>query len=75
MWSCWAQPASRCVHSPYVTTVGGTSFQHPFLVSAEVSDYISGGGFSNIFPQPSYQVSLKAQFGLLFPYPRDRSVF
>ncbi|XP_008938458.1 PREDICTED: tripeptidyl-peptidase 1, partial [Merops nubicus] len=33
--------------SPYVTTVGGTSFKNPFLVTAEVTDYISGGGFSN----------------------------
>ncbi|XP_044284087.1 LOW QUALITY PROTEIN: tripeptidyl-peptidase 1 [Varanus komodoensis] len=43
--------------SPYVTTVGGTSFRDPFLVSAEVSDYISGGGFSNVFPMPSYQAA------------------
>ncbi|KFV69113.1 Tripeptidyl-peptidase 1, partial [Dryobates pubescens] len=42
--------------SPYVTTVGGTSFKNPFLVTTEVSDYISGGGFSNVFPMPSYQV-------------------
>ncbi|KFQ29592.1 Tripeptidyl-peptidase 1, partial [Merops nubicus] len=34
--------------SPYVTTVGGTSFKNPFLVTAEVTDYISGGGFSNV---------------------------
>lgn len=39
-----------------MTTVGGTAFQHPFLVSTEVVDYISGGGFSNVFPMPSYQV-------------------
>lgn len=52
-----------CVHlrcprfpSPYVTTVGGTSFKNPFLVTEEVTDYISGGGFSNIFPMPGYQV-------------------
>ncbi|KFO10110.1 Tripeptidyl-peptidase 1, partial [Balearica regulorum gibbericeps] len=42
--------------SPYVTTVGGTSFKNPFLVTAEVTDYISGGGFSNVFPMPDYQV-------------------
>uniref|UniRef100_A0ACB8FGG5 Uncharacterized protein n=1 Tax=Sphaerodactylus townsendi TaxID=933632 RepID=A0ACB8FGG5_9SAUR len=48
--------------SPYVTTVGGTSFEHPFLVSAEVVDYISGGGFSNVFPMPSYQVSAVKEF-------------
>uniref|UniRef100_A0ABM5FVG7 Tripeptidyl-peptidase 1 n=1 Tax=Pogona vitticeps TaxID=103695 RepID=A0ABM5FVG7_9SAUR len=48
--------------SPYVTTVGGTSFQHPFLVSAEVADYISGGGFSNVFPTPSYQAAAVKRF-------------
>ncbi|KFP19966.1 Tripeptidyl-peptidase 1, partial [Egretta garzetta] len=42
--------------SPYVTTVGGTTFKNPFLVTAEVTDYISGGGFSNVFPMPDYQV-------------------
>lgn len=42
--------------SPYVTTVGGTSFKNPFLVTEEVTDYISGGGFSNVFPMPEYQV-------------------
>ncbi|XP_030055637.1 tripeptidyl-peptidase 1 isoform X1 [Microcaecilia unicolor] len=42
--------------SPYVTTVGGTSFKNPFLVTHEVTDYISGGGFSNVFPMPDYQV-------------------
>lgn len=44
------------VLSPYVTTVGGTSFKNPFMVTAEVTDYISGGGFSNVFPMPDYQV-------------------
>lgn len=48
--------------SPYVTTVGGTSFQHPFLVSAEVTDYISGGGFSNVFPMPKYQTAAVKNF-------------
>ncbi|CAN2390892.1 Pro-kumamolisin [Pristimantis euphronides] len=42
--------------SPYVTTVGGTSFKNPFQVTYEVTDYISGGGFSNVFPMPDYQV-------------------
>lgn len=45
-----------CSPSPYVTTVGGTTFKNPFLVTAEVTDYISGGGFSNVFPMPQYQV-------------------
>ncbi|XP_028581325.2 tripeptidyl-peptidase 1 [Podarcis muralis] len=48
--------------SPYVTTVGGTSFQHPFLVSAEVTDSISGGGFSNVFPMPKYQTTAVKRF-------------
>uniref|UniRef100_A0A1A7XPN0 Tripeptidyl-peptidase 1 n=1 Tax=Iconisemion striatum TaxID=60296 RepID=A0A1A7XPN0_9TELE len=43
--------------SPYVTTVGGTSFKNPFKVSYEVTDYISGGGFSNVFQMPDYQAS------------------
>ncbi|XP_028252198.1 tripeptidyl-peptidase 1 [Parambassis ranga] len=42
--------------SPYVTTVGGTSFKNPFKVTYEVTDYISGGGFSNVFKMPGYQV-------------------
>uniref|UniRef100_A0A667ZWE1 Tripeptidyl-peptidase 1 n=1 Tax=Myripristis murdjan TaxID=586833 RepID=A0A667ZWE1_9TELE len=43
--------------SPFVTTVGGTSFKNPFKVTYEVTDYISGGGFSNIFKMPDYQAS------------------
>ncbi|KAL2099113.1 hypothetical protein ACEWY4_005593 [Coilia grayii] len=43
--------------SPYVTTVGGTSFKNPFKLSYEIVDYISGGGFSNVFDMPDYQVS------------------
>ncbi|XP_062481239.1 tripeptidyl-peptidase 1 isoform X2 [Pezoporus occidentalis] len=48
--------------SPYVTTVGGTTFKNPFLVTAEVTDYISGGGFSNVFPMPQYQAAAVGQF-------------
>jgi hypothetical protein len=36
--------------------VGGTSFKNPFKVTYEVTDYISGGGFSNVFKMPDYQV-------------------
>uniref|UniRef100_A0A8C5BFP9 Tripeptidyl-peptidase 1 n=1 Tax=Gadus morhua TaxID=8049 RepID=A0A8C5BFP9_GADMO len=43
--------------SPYVTTVGGTSFKNPFKMTYEVTDYISGGGFSNVFKTPDYQAS------------------
>ncbi|KAM4797097.1 tripeptidyl-peptidase 1 [Rhinophrynus dorsalis] len=48
--------------SPYITTVGGTSFKNPFKVTWEVTDYISGGGFSNVFPMPTYQVSAVSQY-------------
>ncbi|XP_078418458.1 tripeptidyl-peptidase 1 isoform X2 [Cetorhinus maximus] len=43
--------------SPYVTTVGGTSFKNPFQITAEVTDFISGGGFSNVFRMPDYQAA------------------
>ncbi|XP_053564829.1 tripeptidyl-peptidase 1 [Bombina bombina] len=48
--------------SPYVTTVGGTAFKNPFQVTHEVTDYISGGGFSNVFPMPDYQVSAVSRY-------------
>nr|XP_046267848.1 tripeptidyl-peptidase 1 [Scatophagus argus] len=48
--------------SPYVTTVGGTSFKNPFKVTYEVTDYISGGGFSNVFKMPDYQASAVAAY-------------
>ncbi|MEE6520340.1 hypothetical protein FKM82_018178, partial [Ascaphus truei] len=48
--------------SPYVTSVGGTSFKNPFQVTCEVTDYISGGGFSNVFPMPDYQVSAVGRY-------------
>ncbi|XP_074073574.1 tripeptidyl-peptidase 1 isoform X2 [Macrotis lagotis] len=48
--------------SPYVTTVGGTAFKNPFLIVEEMVDYISGGGFSNIFPRPEYQDKAVSQF-------------
>ncbi|XP_025972990.2 tripeptidyl-peptidase 1 [Dromaius novaehollandiae] len=48
--------------SPYVTAVGGTSFKNPFLITAEVTDYISGGGFSNVFPMPDYQAAAVRHF-------------
>ncbi|KAI7804596.1 putative tripeptidyl-peptidase 1, partial [Triplophysa rosa] len=48
--------------SPYVTTVGGTSFQNPFKVTYEVTDYISGGGFSNVFSMPDYQTGAVGKY-------------
>lgn len=50
------------VTSPYVTTVGGTSFKNPYKVTYEITDYISGGGFSNVFKMPDYQVISGLQF-------------
>uniref|UniRef100_A0A8C7A3D6 Tripeptidyl-peptidase 1 n=1 Tax=Neovison vison TaxID=452646 RepID=A0A8C7A3D6_NEOVI len=61
--------------SPYVTTVGGTSFQNPFRVTSEIVDYISGGGFSNVFPQPSYQEEAVAQFLSSSPHLPPSSYF
>ena len=43
--------------SPYVTAVGGTSFDIQDTPSAEHAHTISGGGFSDVFPQPEYQQS------------------
>lgn len=54
------------VLSPYVTTVGGTSFKNPFKVTYEVTDYISGGGFSNVFGMPDYQVLMIMMIILIF---------
>lgn len=61
--------------SPYVTTVGGTSFKNPFLVTYEVTDYISGGGFSNIFPMPDYQVSAVKNYLKNIPKPPPQSYY
>ena len=44
---------------PYVTTVGATKNFNPEVVAIDNSiGYSSGGGFSNYFPQPSYQVDV-----------------
>ncbi len=48
--------------SPYVTAVGGTVLAKHGLL--EDGNYISGGGFSNVFAQPSYQV--RALHAILF---------
>lgn len=45
------------VSSPYVTGVGGTGFNNPFGTGDEFAYEISGGGFSNVFKQPSYQTA------------------
>ena len=51
------------VSSPYVTAVGGTALKNPFTISGEYGYEISGGGFSNVFGQPTYQ-SDKVKFYL-----------
>lgn len=62
------------VSSPYVTTVGGTSFKNPFQVTYEVTDYISGGGFSNVFKMPDYQVMTVRASDQTFPVIAHRAV-
>uniref|UniRef100_A0A8D1K8B8 Tripeptidyl-peptidase 1 n=1 Tax=Sus scrofa TaxID=9823 RepID=A0A8D1K8B8_PIG len=61
--------------SPYVTTVGGTSFQNPFRITNEVVDYISGGGFSNVFPRPSYQEEAVTSYLTSSPHLPPSSYF
>lgn len=41
--------------SPFVTAVGGTQFSGILETGHEVAWYGSGGGFSNLFSQPSWQ--------------------
>ena len=48
--------------SPYVTTVGGTALNDPFTLPAEYGYEISGGGFRNVFPRPSYQNDVVAKY-------------
>lgn len=40
---------------PFVTSVGATMDFKPEVVAYHSSGYASGGGFSNLFPRPSYQ--------------------
>ncbi|EPY80488.1 tripeptidyl-peptidase 1 precursor [Camelus ferus] len=56
-------------------SVGGTSFQNPFRVTNEIVDYISGGGFSNVFPQPSYQEEAVAWYLSSSPHLPPSSYF
>ena len=48
--------------SPYVTTVGETGLNDPFTLPAEYGHEISGGGFSNVFPRPSYQTDVVEKY-------------
>jgi tripeptidyl-peptidase-1 len=45
------------LQGPFVTTVGGTTQVNP-----EVAASLSGGGFSNYFPRPSYQVEAVSSY-------------
>ena len=49
--------------SPFVTTVGGTEFTGIFTDVNEKGNDISGGGFSNVFSMPKYQVKYIPVFG------------
>merc|ERR1712136_465799 len=48
--------------SPFVTTVGGTVFDNAFEITGENTDFISGGGFSNVFDRPKYQDEAVTKF-------------
>lgn len=48
--------------SPYVTTVGGTMFTGVFSDNNEKGNDLSGGGFSNIFPMPKYQIEATSAY-------------
>ncbi|KAF4555101.1 Pro-kumamolisin activation domain-containing protein 1 [Elsinoe fawcettii] len=52
------------VNCPYITAVGATTLNGADVSSGEraVSSFGSGGGFSNIFPAPSYQAQVVADF-------------
>jgi tripeptidyl-peptidase-1 len=41
--------------SPYITVVGGTQFATKSVIGDETTWADGGGGFSNVFAQPSYQ--------------------
>ena len=44
--------------SPYITTVGGTNFAQKSTVGEEAAWNCGGGGFSNVFAQPSFQADV-----------------
>ncbi|KZP09215.1 subtilisin-like protein [Athelia psychrophila] len=49
---------------PYVTVVGGTAKVNPEVAAdgASGANFVTGGGFSNYFPQPSYQSGAVNQY-------------
>jgi tripeptidyl-peptidase-1 len=48
--------------SPYVTAVGGTQFTVTGVVGSETTWADGGGGFSNVFAQPSFQADQVAAY-------------
>jgi len=48
--------------SPYVTAVGGTEFAVKSVLGAEAAWADGGGGFSNAFPSPAYQLNAVAAY-------------
>jgi len=48
--------------SPSVTAVGGSDFDGNFEMGHEIVNGLSGGGFSDIFPQPAYQKTAVAAY-------------
>lgn len=59
---------------PYVTAVGATRFLHPEMVAFDGrTDYASGGGFSDIFPQPAWQRGVVDEYLGLLAQGQNRS--
>eukprot|EP00029_Vermamoeba_vermiformis_P013384 TRINITY_DN82_c0_g1_i1.p1 TRINITY_DN82_c0_g1~~TRINITY_DN82_c0_g1_i1.p1 ORF type:complete len:569 (-),score=177.51 TRINITY_DN82_c0_g1_i1:73-1779(-) len=54
-------PDFPCV-SPYVTAVGGTTLDGWFETGEEIVNGLSGGGFSNFFDRPAWQVDEVNQY-------------
>ena len=57
---------SFAADSPWVTSVGGTSFQSTGSTFYETAWSSSGGGFSRFYPMPSYQKMLPTKVQKLF---------
>ncbi|KAK0099785.1 hypothetical protein ONS95_005829 [Cadophora gregata] len=71
---------------PWVTTVGATFLKDHDIKNGEVAvalpfapnpkrDYYSGGGFSNVFSQPSYQAEAVSNYLTTYPPPYGEHIF
>ncbi|KAH6708876.1 peptidase S8/S53 domain-containing protein, partial [Leptodontidium sp. MPI-SDFR-AT-0119] len=71
---------------PWVTTVGATFLKDHDINNGEVAvalpfapnpkrDYYSGGGFSNVFSQPSYQAEAVSNYLTTYPPPYGEHIF